>query len=110
MDIVAKNSIDAQPVFSSPEKWLAHYHAETAAGRRAWPPWSRDELLLADREGLIDLHPEWIPGKQGLRMLDLPPFFGRRLPEFGPRFRERFLCTVHAVPEFQSAIRQLIGA
>lgn len=99
-----------QPVFLNPDSWLEHYRDSLAAGRTPWPPWSRDELLLAEREGLLEQNPQWLPGQQGLRMLGLPPFFGRGLPAYGDRFRERLLTTIHTVPEFSLAIKRMIGA
>jgi len=100
---------DEQPRFKTPDAWLDHYHLCIDNNRRPWPPWSRDELLLAEREGLLEVNPQWIPGKQGLQMLDLPPFFGRRLPPFGERFQERFLATLQSDPDFRSAVTNMIG-
>ena len=92
----------------TPEAWLAHFHRAVAAGDRPDPPQSRDELLLADREGLLEIYPQWIPGKQGLRMLNLPPFFGRRLPPYGLRVRERCIETMAADPVLVAAVRKFL--
>ena len=102
--------IDEQPRFSGPDEWLQHYYDAAATGQTPWPPWSRDELLLAEREGLFEIHPQWIPGQQGLQLLGLPEFFGRPLKPYNARFRERLLTTIHSVPEFGQAIKQMIGA
>ena len=65
--------------FESPAAWLAADHAAMDQGVKPPVPWSREELLLAEKERLLELHPYWLPARQGLKLLGLPPYFGRRL-------------------------------
>jgi hypothetical protein len=80
----------------------------TSQGDRAWPPVSRDEFLLAEEHGLLEIHPEWIPCRIGLRLLNLPDSFGRTLEPYNERFKERFLSALHFDPEFAAAVLNLI--
>lgn len=96
------------PQFASAEHWLAHYREATTSGRRPWPPLTRQELLTAEANGILETHPEWIPCRVGLRLLNLPDCFGRTLDPYGERFRERFLSTLNADPMFASAVLNLL--
>jgi hypothetical protein len=97
-----------RPSFSSVAEWLKHHDSCVASGTRPWHPVTRAELELAEELGLLSLHPEWIPGNQGLRLLGLPEFFGRRLPAFSPRWQERAIQTLIDYPETLAALRSLI--
>ncbi|MEZ6129904.1 MAG: hypothetical protein R3C59_14570 [Planctomycetaceae bacterium] len=99
---------DGSPEFPTPEDWLAHFDQAARHGHRPWPPVTRDELLLADEFGLLEDFPQWLPGRLGLRLLNLPDHFGRSLEPYSERFRERFLSTLNADPEFASAVLNLI--
>jgi len=98
-----------RPNFSSPDEWLEHYNAAHVAGQRPWWPATRDELILADDVGLLELHPEWLPSSAGLRLLGLTDWFGRRQTGLSERFCERFLVSLHADCEFRSAVRNLLN-
>ncbi len=93
-----------RPTFASPEDWLRHYDEVVAAGRVPWPPETRGELLIADELGILNDRPQYIPGAIGLRILDLPNWFGRPLPGRSERWRERFIITMMEDPEFCSAV------
>ena len=107
-DYARTTAFGEPPRFESAEHWLAHYHDSTNRGQRPWPPTSRDELVLAEELGLLEIHSEWIPNRIGLRLLGLPDFFGRQLEPFAERFRERFLTTLNADHEFATAVLNLI--
>lgn len=100
---------EQRPNFATPEDWLEHYEGSTAQGARPWEPATRGELLLADQVGLLDLNPQWIPGRMGLSLLGLPTHFGRTLEPFSERFRERFLTTLMEDPEFLSALANCLN-
>lgn len=97
-----------RPRFASAEDWLIHYEQAIEQGHRPWEPTTRDELVLAEEHGVLELNPHWIPGRLGLRLLDLPEHFGRSLEPYSERFRERFLSTLNADPDFASAVLNLI--
>ncbi len=96
------------PRFETAEAWLEHYEHSTRNGHRAWPPATREELLLADEYGLFEQHPQWIPCRVGLRLLNLPDCFGRTLDPYGEQFKERFLSTLNADTVFASAVLNLL--
>lgn len=106
--MIANSSNQSRPYFYSADDWLAHYEACQASGHRGWHPVSHDELMLADSLGLLALHPEWLPGPQGLKLLGLPDWFGRRQTIFSPEWTERFLQTFVEDPELRSAFRILM--
>ncbi|MEQ9410941.1 MAG: hypothetical protein RIK87_24735 [Fuerstiella sp.] len=97
-----------RPRFNSADDWLSHFEHATKHGHRPWPPVSRDELLTADEHGLLEIHPEWVPCRMGLRLLKLPDCFGRTLEPYGEGFKERFLSTLNTDPQFASAVLNLI--
>ncbi|MEO2018804.1 MAG: hypothetical protein ABGZ53_31030 [Fuerstiella sp.] len=101
--------LNGQPVFHSADHWLAHYHLAMERGELAWPPQTRDELLIAEQHGLFDRHPSWIPCSIGLRLLNLPEIFGRVQRPFGERFKERLLSSLVTDPEFATALHSLIN-
>ena len=82
---------------------------QQAEGRRPWEPATREELILADDEGLLLLNPQWLPGRQGLRLLGLPYSFGQKPRPWAEKTQERFLSTLTEDPEFLAAVRMLIG-
>jgi hypothetical protein len=98
-----------RPHFPTAGLWLEDYRAAKAEGRRPWEPTTREELILADDEKLLLLNPQWLPGRQGLRLLGLPDAFGRQPRPWTERSQERFLATLHQDPEFLAAVRVLIG-
>lgn len=97
-----------RPRFHSAEDWLSHYDYATRHGHRSWEPATRAEFLIADEYGLLEIHPEWIPCRMGLRLLGLPDCFGRTLEPYGEGFKERFLSTLNTDAGFASAILNLI--
>lgn len=99
---------DSRPCFWSAENWLRHFEQCSAVGGRPWEPATRDELLLAEECGLLKTHPEWVPGRQGLQLLQLPMDFGRRRL-FSDAWQERFLLTVFEDSEFSDAIQALLN-
>lgn len=98
----------ARPDFITPEAWLSNYESCRAEGKTAWEPATRDELLLAESSGLLALHPEWLPCRAGLRMLDLPDWFGRRQRPLSPLWQERFVQTLVDFPRTTAAIGTLV--
>ncbi len=108
--MIAENTSQSRPDFQHPEDWLAHFKQCRAAGHRPWEPATREELLLAESVGILEQHPEWIPGAVGLRMLGLPDWFGRSQSPFSPRWAERFLQTFVADPELRSAFQRLTNS
>ena len=99
---------DSRPMFLSPEEWLEHFENCCSNGRRAWEPATRDELLLAESIGLLANHPEWIPCAVGLRLLDLPLWFGRKQSSLSPLWQERFVQTLIDNPNTLAAVRALV--
>lgn len=99
---------DSRPCFWSAENWLRHFEECSAAGGRPWEPATRDELLLAEECGLLDTHPYWIPGKQGLRLLDLPMDFGRRRLH-SEAWQERHLRTILNGQDFREAMQAALN-
>jgi len=71
---------DDEIVFANAQQWFEYYSQCISRGDRPLPPRSRDELLLAEREGLfrITANQAWVPGRQGRQMLSLPDNFGRK--------------------------------
>ncbi len=98
----------ARPDFLTPAAWLEHYEQCHADGHRTWEPATRDELLLAESSGLLALHPEWLPCRTGLRMLDLPDWFGRRQRPLSPLWQERFIQTLIDFPNTTAAVKALV--
>lgn len=106
--MIASFPYRSRPDFLTPGDWLAHYAQCVADGHRAWEPATRDELLLAESHGLLALHPEWLPCRIGLRLLDLPHWFGRRQAPRSPLWRERSVQTLLDDPDMLAAICALI--
>lgn len=98
----------SRPMFLSPEDWLQHYQECRESGHRAWEPATRDELLLAESTGLLQLHPEWLPCAAGLRILGLPTWFGRRQEALSAQVQERFVQTLIDFPDTLQAVHALI--
>ncbi len=98
-----------RPNFLTPEHWLRHYHDATANGHIPWSPATRGELLLADEHGILDMHPQWIPCRIGLRLLDLPRHFGRRLRPYSDYTAERIVVTLTSNPQMLKAVCTLIS-
>ena len=98
-----------RPHFPTAGLWLEDFRAAKAEGRRPWEPATREELILADDEGLLLLNPQWLPGRQGLRLLGLPYSFGQKPRPWAEKAQERFLSTLTEDPEFLAAVRMLIG-
>ena len=98
-----------RPHFPTAGHWLEHYRAAIAEGLRPWEPAIREELIRADDEGLLLLNPQWLPGRQGLRLLGLPYSFGQKPRPWAEKAQERFLSTLTEDPEFLAAVRMLIG-
>lgn len=91
--------------------WLRQYLAAADAGWPQWQrPWpqSRADFLAADASGLLAIHPEWLPGRQGLMMLGLPTWFGRRQMPLSDRWCERYTQTLLDRPELLAAVRALV--
>ena len=109
-NMIANFPYQSNPMFLSPEEWLEHFEYCRTNGHRAWEPATRDELLLAESSGLLQHHPEWLPCATGLRLLGLPPWFGRRQSPFSPRWAERFLQTFIDDPELRSAFWRLMNS
>lgn len=107
--MISTEPFGKRPTFDSPEHWLEHFQESTANGERPWQPGTRGELMLADELGLIEEHPEWIPGQIGLRLLGLPDHFGRTLEPHSERFRERFLATLVQDADFCSAVANCLN-
>lgn len=107
--MIASFPYRSRPDFLTPGDWLAHYAQCVADGHRAWEPATRDELLQAESSGLLALHPEWLPCRTGLRMLDLPDWFGRRQRALSPLWQERFVQTLIDFPTTAAAVRTLIA-
>ena len=103
-----KNGVETRPDFRSAEHWLDHFEKCRKAGGNPWEPATRDELLLAEECGLLKIHPEWIPGPEGLRLLELPRDFGRR-KAFPEEWQERFLFTISEDVDFRDALRALLS-
>ncbi|MCX7386605.1 MAG: hypothetical protein NTX48_08070 [Planctomycetales bacterium] len=95
-------------MFLSPEEWFQHYEDCRESGHPAWEPATRDELLLAESQGLLACHPEWLPCRRGLRLLGLPHWFGRSQRPLSPLWRERFLQTLLDDPDTLAAVRAII--
>ena len=108
--MIAENTSQSRPDFQHPEDRLAHFKQCCDAGHHPWEPATRDELLLAESIGILEQHPEWIPGAMGLRLLGLPDWFGRSQSPFSPRWAERFLQTFVADPELRSAFQRLMNS
>ena len=106
--MIATFSNQSRPMFLSPEEWLQHYQECRASGHRTWEPATRDELLLAESCGLLQHHPEWLPCAAGLRILDLPIWFGRRQEALSAHWQERFVQTLIDFPDAIQAVRALI--
>ncbi len=106
--MIAESTNESRPMFLTPEEWLEHWEHCLNNGRRAWEPATRDELLLAESIGLLANHPEWIPCAVGLRLLDLPLWFGRKQSSLSPLWRERFIQTLLDDPDTTAAIRAII--
>ncbi len=106
--MIAKYTNESRPMFLTPEEWLEHWEHSVKDGRRAWAPATRDELLLAESIGLLANHPEWIPCAVGLRLLDLPYWFGRKQTALSPLWRERFIQTLLDDPDTLEAVRAII--
>ena len=97
-----------RPNFHTPQEWLQHY--ENAVRRRcvAWPPLTAGELELADDRDLLQLHREWLPCRQGLQMLGLPPWFGKSIEPIDELEREQHLVTLEADPKYARAMYRLL--
>lgn len=107
-DIRFSQNHNGTPVFESPNDW---YNAFRQAVNNGWPPWppvSLQEFLLADSMGLVRQNPQWIPCRDGLRLLGLPDTFGRIQEPWGEKTKERLLSTLLFDPEFASALRTII--
>lgn len=107
--MIANSRRDSRPDFDSPEDWLSHFYECRAEGCQSWHPATRDELLLAERRGLMELHPEWMPCKVGLRLLGLPDWFGRELKPLSLFFQERFVQTLLGCPDSVASIRRILS-
>ena len=107
--MIANSTSTSRPMFDSPEEWLEHYEQCRESGHRAWEPATGEELLLAESFGLLELHPQWIPCAVGLRMLDLPQWFGRKQKPFPPQWAERFLRTFVDDRDLQIAFRRILN-
>ena len=97
-----------RPRFKTPEEWLNSVRYALAEGWGAWPPATRDELLLADAEGLLESRPQWIPCAAVLRLLGLPPHFGRQDPEFPAIWGERLVATFYGDRDLCRALEVLL--
>jgi hypothetical protein len=95
-------------MFISPEEWLEHYESCVRDGRRAWEPATRDELKLAESLGILAIHPEWVPCRAWLRVLELPTWFGRRQESLSPLWQERFVQTLIDNPGTAAAVRAIL--
>ena len=107
--MIADRTSNSRSDFHHPEDWLEHFEQCRASGCRGWHPATRDELMLAESVGLLESHPEWIPCKIGLRLLGLPPWFGRKLDPLSPAWQERFLQTFVDDQDLRSAFRLLLN-
>lgn len=106
--MIANSTSNSRPMFNSPEEWLEHYEDCVRECRRSWEPATRDELLLAESMGILAIHPEWIPCRVGLRLLDLPHWFGRRQEPLSQLWQERFVQTLIDNPGTVAAVRAIL--
>lgn len=101
-------SVSPNYVFPDAESWLTNHYRLIALGERPFPPKTRNELLLANNEGLMEIYPEWRPSQSALRMLGLPDNFGLPVEPFNPDWRDRFLVTLQEDDTFRAAIAAII--
>lgn len=95
-----------RPRFRDANAWLYHYQ-EAKAGE-AWPPVTRNELLVAEREGILAIHKEWIPSQRDRQMMELPNQFGTRVEPFGEWSKRRLLATFATDGEFREEVCKLL--
>jgi len=106
--MIANSTSTSRPMFLSPNEWLDHYEECVRDGRRACEPATRKELLLAESMGILANHPEWIPCRVGLRLLDLPHWFGRRQEPLSQLWQERFVQALIDNPGTAAAVRAIL--
>ena len=94
--------------FPNATAWLQNHVALVRSGERPIPPQTRDEMLLAEREGLLAVYPQWRPTAQGLRLLELPEFFGQEIEPWDEQWRSRFLVTMQEHPAFCASVNHLL--
>jgi hypothetical protein len=102
-------SYTSRPDFDSPADWLSHYRRCRELGSSGWHAATKGELLLAEETGLLELHPEWIPCKVGLRMLGLPDWFGREPKPLSLLFQERLVVTLLDCPDSAAALSRILS-
>ena len=100
--------ISSRPHFKNGEDWHRHYQSAIDHGNCPYPPVTREELEIADRHGLFEIYPQWLPGPAGLALLGLAAWFGRRVEPFDELERERHLVTLEADPEYARAMYRLL--
>ena len=71
------SAISGRPAFPTAEDWLEHYREATAAGDSPWWPVTREELLLEEEHGILDIRPQWVPARENFGALGLPVTFRR---------------------------------
>ncbi|HBC61218.1 MAG TPA: hypothetical protein DC058_08360 [Planctomycetaceae bacterium] len=98
-----------QTDFDSPEDWYRAYLEAVRNGVYLPRARTRDELVLADEEGILKRHPEWIPGRQGLALLGLPSWFGRPVEPLPEKAREAIVAAMLKDEGFAAAVSCILA-
>jgi len=94
--------------YKTPEDWIQGYLEAVRSGGYPPPARTRGELLLADEEGILRQHPQWIPGRQGLLLLGLPMGFGRPVDLLPEKEREAMVAAMLEDPSFAAVVEVLL--